>query len=134
MARMSSTRNLISISLLEAIHKNGSSLSALGFQHSPIGCLTWHLPTTNDQGPTTISQLPPPHTDDAKTEHRTPKTVPQLNVGSFTRSSRGTDSTGCPAFLHAARPPTRMNALNPFSRSMCATRALVASRCQVQYR
>jgi hypothetical protein len=32
----------------------------------------------------------------------------------------------------AVSPPTITNALNPFSRSMCATRALVASRCQVQ--
>jgi hypothetical protein len=58
----------------------------------------------------------------------------QLNVGNFTKSSRGTASTGCPALRHAARPPTRMNALKPFSRSRSATRALVASRCQVQYR
>ena len=32
----------------------------------------------------------------------------------------------------AVAPPTITNALNPFSRSRCATRALVASRAQVQ--
>jgi hypothetical protein len=32
----------------------------------------------------------------------------------------------------AARPPTITNVLNPFSRNKCATRALVASRAQVQ--
>lgn len=56
------------------------------------------------------------------------------NVGSFTRSSCGTGSSACPAFRQAASPPTITNALNPFSRSRCATRALVASRAQVQYR
>jgi hypothetical protein len=54
------------------------------------------------------------------------------NVGSFTKSLLGTDSSGCPAFRHAASPPTITNALNPFSLSMCATRALVDSRAQVQ--
>jgi hypothetical protein len=54
------------------------------------------------------------------------------NVGNFTRSSLGTDSNGCPALRQAVRPPTITNVLNPFSRSRCATRALVASRAQVQ--
>jgi len=54
------------------------------------------------------------------------------NVGSLTRSYEGTDSNGCPAFRHAASPPTITYALNPFSRKVCATRALVASRAQVQ--
>jgi hypothetical protein len=56
----------------------------------------------------------------------------QLNVGSLTRSFSGTDSTGSPALRQAVRPPTITNVLNPFSRSKCATRALVASRTQVQ--
>jgi hypothetical protein len=54
------------------------------------------------------------------------------NVGSFTKSSRGTGSSGLPALRQAASPPTITNALNPSSRSICATRALVASRAQVQ--
>jgi hypothetical protein len=54
------------------------------------------------------------------------------NVGSFTKSFFGTDSSGLPAFSHALSPPTITNALNPLSRSRCATRALVASRVQVQ--
>ena len=54
------------------------------------------------------------------------------NVGSFTRSSLGTDSKCPPALRQAASPPTITNVLNPFSRSRCATRALVASRTQVQ--
>ena len=54
------------------------------------------------------------------------------NVGSFTKSSLGTDSVGLPAFRQAVRPPTITNALKPCSRSICATRALVASRAQVQ--
>ena len=58
----------------------------------------------------------------------------QLKVGSFTRSSLGTDSNGSPALRQAASPPTITNVLNPLSRSMCATRALVASRGQVQYK
>src|SRR5581483_5505397 len=37
----------------------------------------------------------------------------QLNVGSFTRSFPGTDSSGWPAFFHDASPPTITNALNP---------------------
>lgn len=49
-------------------------------------------------------------------------------------SSPGTDSRGRPAFFHAPRPPRMMRASNPFSLSMCATRALVASFSQVQYR
>jgi hypothetical protein len=56
----------------------------------------------------------------------------QLNVGNFTRSFSGTDSTGSPALRQAVSPPTITNVLNPFSRSRCATRALVASRAQVQ--
>src|SRR6202158_332868 len=56
----------------------------------------------------------------------------QENVGSFTRSSSGTDSVGSPALRQAVNPPTITNVLNPFSRSRCATRALVASRAQVQ--
>jgi hypothetical protein len=58
----------------------------------------------------------------------------QLNVGSFTKSFCGTDSTGSPALRQAVNPPTITNVLKPFSRSICATRALVASRAQVQYR
>jgi hypothetical protein len=54
------------------------------------------------------------------------------NVGSFTRSFCGTDSSGSPALRQAVNPPTITNVLNPFSRSRCATRALVASRAQVQ--
>jgi hypothetical protein len=54
------------------------------------------------------------------------------NVGSFTKSFLGTDSSGFPAFSQALSPPTMTNALNPLSRSRCATRALVASRVQVQ--
>jgi hypothetical protein len=56
----------------------------------------------------------------------------QLNVGNFTRSFCGTGSSGSPALRHAANPPTITNVLKPFSRSRCATRALVASRAQVQ--
>ena len=63
-----------------------------------------------------------------------PRTDAQLNIGSFTRSFFGTDSSGLPAFRHAVIPPTITNVLNPFSRSRYATRALVASRAQVQYR
>ena len=54
------------------------------------------------------------------------------NVGNLTRSFLGTDSRCPPAFLQAVRPPPSTNVLNPFSRSRCATRALVASRAQVQ--
>ena len=59
---------------------------------------------------------------------------PQLKVGSFNRSFCGTGSTGCPAFRHAANPPVITNARNPCLLSSSATRALVASRAQVQYR
>jgi hypothetical protein len=55
-------------------------------------------------------------------------------VGRCIMSVWGTVSNGFPALRHAARPPTITNALNPRSRSRCATRALVASRGQVQYR
>ena len=41
---------------------------------------------------------------------------------------------GSPALRQAVNPPTITNVLKPFSRSRCATRALVASRAQVQYR
>lgn len=54
------------------------------------------------------------------------------NVGSFTRSSLGTDSRWPPALRQAVKPPTITNVLKPFSCSRCATRALVASRAQVQ--
>jgi len=66
--------------------------------------------TTNDQQPTTAYE----------------------NVGNFTRSFAGTPSVGSPALRHAVNPPTITNVLNPFSRNNCATRALVASRAQVQ--
>jgi len=56
----------------------------------------------------------------------------QLNVGSFTRSLAGTCSIGCPALRHAVKPPTITNARNPCCLSNSATRALVASRAQVQ--
>ena|SRR5215467_4742257 len=56
----------------------------------------------------------------------------QLNVGSFTRSFLGTDSKWPPALRQAARPPMITNVENPLSLSRCATRALVASRAQVQ--
>ena len=56
----------------------------------------------------------------------------QLKVGNNTMSSGGTGSMGPPALRQAARPPVITKALNPCSRSMCATRALVASRTQVQ--
>jgi hypothetical protein len=55
-----------------------------------------------------------------------------VNMGSLITSSPGTGSTACPAFRHARRPPAITNTLNPSSRSRCATRALVASRAQVQ--
>jgi hypothetical protein len=58
----------------------------------------------------------------------------RLKVGRCIRSVRGTVSSGFPALRHAARPPTITNALNPCSRNRYATRALVASRGQVQYR
>jgi hypothetical protein len=58
----------------------------------------------------------------------------RLNVGRCTKSLRGTGSTGLPALRQAARPPTITNVLNPCCRSRCATRALVASRGQEQYR
>ena len=58
----------------------------------------------------------------------------RLKVGRCIMSVWGTVSNGFPALRHAARPPTITNALNPRSRSRCATRALVASRGQVQYR
>jgi hypothetical protein len=58
--------------------------------------------------------------------------IPQEKVGNFTKSFLGTDSSGLPAFSQALSPPTMTNALNPLSRSRCATRALVASRVQVQ--
>jgi hypothetical protein len=54
------------------------------------------------------------------------------NVGSFTKSSFGTPSRGKPAFRQAANPPWITNALKPCSLSRSATRALVASRAQVQ--
>lgn len=56
----------------------------------------------------------------------------QLKVGRSTISSFGTCSTAPPALRHAASPPVITKALNPCSLSMCATRALVASRTQVQ--
>jgi len=56
----------------------------------------------------------------------------QLNVGSFTRSLAGTCSTGWPAFRHAVSPPTITKARNPCCLSSSATRALVASRAQLQ--
>jgi hypothetical protein len=56
----------------------------------------------------------------------------QEKVGSLTKSFLGTDSSGFPALSQALSPPTMTNALNPLSRSRCATRALVASRVQVQ--
>src|SRR5215831_1816594 len=56
----------------------------------------------------------------------------QLKVGNLIRSSFGTDSRCPPALRQAVSPPTITNVLNPFSRSRCATRALVASRAQVQ--
>lgn len=56
----------------------------------------------------------------------------QENVGSFTKSCFGTDSKGCPALSQAVSPPVMTNVLNPLSRSKCATRALVASRAQLQ--
>jgi hypothetical protein len=56
----------------------------------------------------------------------------RLKVGRWIRSVWGTVSNGFPALRHAARPPTITNALKPCSRSRCATRALVASRGQVQ--
>ncbi len=55
-----------------------------------------------------------------------------LKVGSLTRSSWGTRSTGCPALRQARSPPAMTNTLNPISCSWRPTRALVASRCQVQ--
>ena len=55
-----------------------------------------------------------------------------VNMGSFTISSCGTDSTGWPALRQARRPPEITNTLNPSFCSRCATRALVASRAQVQ--
>jgi len=54
------------------------------------------------------------------------------NDGSLTRSFLGTDSRLPPTLRQAVSPPTITNVLNPFSRSKCATRALVASRAQVQ--
>ena len=56
----------------------------------------------------------------------------QLKVGSSTISSFGTCSTAPPALRQAASPPVITCALNPCSLSICATRALVASRSQVQ--
>jgi hypothetical protein len=53
-------------------------------------------------------------------------------VGSFTRSFLGTDSKCPPALRHAVKPPTITNVLKPLSCNRCATRALVASRAQVQ--
>src|SRR5882672_8563720 len=70
-------------------------------------------------------------------QYYTPTELPMPlyeNVGSFTKSFAGTDSTGSPALRQAVSPPTITNVLNPFSRSKCATRALVASRAQVQYK
>src|ERR1700684_1223854 len=55
-------------------------------------------------------------------------------VGSLIRSFFGIDSSGCPALRQAVNPPTITNVLNPLSCSRCATRALVPSRAQVQYR
>jgi hypothetical protein len=54
------------------------------------------------------------------------------NVGSFTRSFLGIDSKWPPALRQAANPPTITNVWNPLSCNKCATRALVASRAQVQ--
>ena len=54
--------------------------------------------------------------------------------GRCIKSSAGTVSRGWPALRQAVNPPTITKALNPRSLSMCTTRALVASRIQVQYR
>ena len=56
------------------------------------------------------------------------------NVGSLTRSFLGIDSSGPPALSQAVNPPTITNVWKPLSCSRCATRALVASRVQVQYK
>jgi hypothetical protein len=56
----------------------------------------------------------------------------RLNVGRCIRSVWGTLSNAWPSLRHSARPPTITNVLNPRSRSRYATRALVASRGQVQ--
>jgi len=54
------------------------------------------------------------------------------NIGNLIRSSFGTISTGWPAFRQALKPPEITNTLKPSLISVCATRALVASRAQVQ--
>jgi hypothetical protein len=58
----------------------------------------------------------------------------RLNVGKCTISVGGTGSVGFPAFRQAANPPAITNALNPCTRSKCATLALVTSFRQVQYK
>jgi hypothetical protein len=78
-----------------------------------------------------------PHCDFAslhEEEQRDVVSAYRLKDGRCIRSLSGTVSTDWPALRQAARPPMMTNALNPCSRSRCATRALVASRCQVQYR
>lgn len=56
----------------------------------------------------------------------------QANRGRGTISPAGTGSTGSFALRHACRPPEMTEALIPISFSSRATRALVASRSQVQ--
>jgi hypothetical protein len=65
-------------------------------------------------------------------QRRTTNDPSYENVGNFTKSSFGTGSRGRPAFRQAANPPLITKALTPRSLSRSATRALVASRAQVQ--
>jgi hypothetical protein len=56
----------------------------------------------------------------------------ESNMGSAAISSPGTGSTGSDALRQAARPPLITAQGIPFSMRSSATRALVASRIQVQ--
>jgi hypothetical protein len=84
----------------------------------PGGLRGGHIPETN------VASEQPAGAGATRASH--------VNMGSLITSSPGTGSTACPAFRQARRPPAITNTLNPCSLSRCATRALVASRAQVQ--
>ena len=58
----------------------------------------------------------------------------QSKRGNFVISSGGTGSSGSPAFFQARKPPLMTAARTPFSSRRRATRTLVASPRQVQYK
>ena len=58
----------------------------------------------------------------------------QSNRGSFSRSAAGTSSTAPPDLIHAFNPPSITRVGRFSSPRVCATRTLVVSRMQLQYR